>query len=169
MKPKFNETAVHYLEQANAQLGTCGNEACKFFISLAIENIKQQESPKYGEVINNLYEFFKDSGQSYTKLLEAAMDLQTDISRMSNDLQERRKEDDPSDLAMPFGVHEFFFLFNTLMWVLKPLAKDAERENDNFQEELERKRRQESEQQEEHEKQILEEAERIMAKKGGKA
>ena len=97
------------------------------------------------------------------------MDLQTDISRMSNDLQERRKEGDPSDLAMPFGVHEFFFLFNTLMWVLKPLAKDAERENDNFLEELERKKRMEGEQQEEHEKQILEEAERIMAKKGGKA
>jgi hypothetical protein len=53
--------------------------------------------------------------------------------------------------------------------VLKPLAKDAERENDNFMEELERKKRLESEQQEEREKQILEEAERIKAKKGGKA
>jgi len=66
-------------------------------------------------------------------------------------------------------VHEFFFLFNTLMWVLKPLAKDAERENDNFMEELERKRKQKQEQEEEREKQILEEAERIKAKKGGKA
>ena len=169
MKTNFNETAVHSLEQATAQLGPCGNEACKFFINLAIDNIKQQESPKYGEVINNLYEFFKDGGQSYTKVLEAAMELQTDISRMSNDLQERRKAGDPTDLAMPFGVHEFFFLFNTLMWVLKPLAKDAERENDNFMEELERKKRLESEQQEEHERQILEEAERIKAKKGGKA
>ena len=169
MKTNFNETAVHYLEQATAQLGPCGNEACKFFINLAIDNIKQQESPKYGEVINNLYEFFKDSGQSYTKVLEAAMELQTDISRMSNDLQERRQAGDPTDLAMPFGVHEFFFLFNTLMWVLKPLAKDAERENDNHMEELERKKRQESEQQEEHERQILEEADRIKAKKGGKA
>ena len=169
MKTNFNETAVHYLEQANAQLGPCGNEACKFFINLAIDNIKQQESPKYGEVINNLYEFFNDSGQSYTKVLEAAMELQTDISRMSNDLQERRKADDPTDLAMPFGVHEFFFLFNTLMWVLKPLAKDAERENDNFHEELERKRKHEQEQEEEHERQILEEAERIKAKKGVKA
>jgi hypothetical protein len=36
-------------------------------------------------------------------------------------------------------------------------------------EELERKKRLESEQQEEREKQILEEAERIKAKKGGKA
>ena len=169
MKEKFNETAVHYLEQANAQLGPCGNEACKFFINLAIDNIKQQELPKYGEVINNLYQFFKDSGQSYTKVLEAAMELQTDISRMSIDLRERLKEDDPYDLAMPFGVHEFFFLFNTLMWVLKPLAKDAERENDNFQEEFERKKRLESEKQEEHEKQILEEAERIKEKKGGNA
>ena len=97
------------------------------------------------------------------------MELQTDISRMSNDLRDHMKADDPSDLAMPFGVHEFFFLFNTLMWVLKPLAKDAERENDNFMEELERKKRLESEQQEEHERQILEEAERIKAKKGGKA
>ena len=158
MKTNFNETAVHYLEQATAQLGPCGNEACKFFINLAIDNIKQQESPKYGEVINNLYQFFKDSGQSYTKVLEAAMELQTDISRMSNDLQERRQAGDPTDLAMPFGVHEFFFLFNTLMWVLKPLAKDAER-----------KRKQEQEQEEEHERQILEEAERIKAKKGGKA
>ena len=169
MKTNFNETAVQYLEQATAQLGPCGNEACKFFINLAIDNIKQQESHKYGEVINNLYEFFNDSGQSYTKVLEAAMELQTDISRLSNDLRERMKAGDPSDLAMPFGVHEFFFLFNTLMWVLKPLAKDAERENDNFLEELERKKRMESEEQEEHEKQILEEAERIKAKKGGKA
>ena len=86
MKTNFNETAVRYLEQATAQLGPCGNEACKFFINLAIDNIKQQESPKYGEVINNLYQFFKDGGQSYTKVLEAAMELQTDISRMSNDL-----------------------------------------------------------------------------------
>ena len=44
MKTNFNETAVHYLEQATAQLGPCGNEACKFFINLAIDNIKQQES-----------------------------------------------------------------------------------------------------------------------------
>lgn len=168
MSNNFNETAVHYLEQANAQLGPCGNEACKFFINLAIENIKQQDSPKYGEVINNLYDFFKDSEQSYTKMLEAAMELSTEINRLSSELQERRKDGDPSDLAMPFGMHDFFFKFNTLMWVLKPLAKDAEREEDIRLEAWEKKRK-EQEAEEAREKEILAEAERIKAKKGGEA
>ena len=168
MSNNFNETAVQYLEQANAQLGPCGNEACKFFINLAIENIRQQDSPKYGEVINNLYDFFKDCDQTYTKMLEAAMELSTEINRLSSELQERRQDGDPFDLAMPFGMHDFFFKFNTLMWVLKPLAKDAEREEDIRQEEWEKKRR-EREAEEAREKEILAAAEKIRAKKGGEA
>jgi hypothetical protein len=64
---------------------------------------------------------------------------------MSNNLLRRKDNNDPDDIAGTDECTEFFFMFNTLMWVLKPLAKDAERSYDEHIKVYEEKMKKESE------------------------
>ena len=88
MKPK---EIIHLLSQASAQLGPCGNEACKFFIKLAQEALEQQDMPEYGTVINNLFEFF---------------DCKHDVLRVLSDvlLQQRSCGILLGDVGFPFFI-----------------------------------------------------------------
>lgn len=141
---KQNETIVQLLEQASAQLGPCGNEACKFFIKLAIENVEQWESPKYGEVIHNLYEFFCHD-TIYSDLLQEMNSAQTEVFRLARALIERRQEGDPVDLADTTDCTNFFTSLNTLIWILRPVARDAEHEHLEISDEIDRRRGEEAE------------------------
>lgn len=142
MKPK---EIIHLLSQASAQLGPCGNEACKFFIKLAQEALEQQDMPEYGAVINNLFEFF-DGNTTYTSLIEQMNSAQTEVSRMSQQLFRRREEDDPTDIAQAEDCTEFFTTMNMMLWILKPIGRDAERKyEDRCRTIAERKEREEAE------------------------
>lgn len=123
---KQNETIVRLLEQASAQLGPCGNEACKFFINLAIEHVQQWSTPKYSEVITDLYRFFDDE-TTYSKLIEQMNSAQTEVSRLSNALLRRKEESDPEDIAATDDCSDFFTTLNCMLWILKPIGRNAER------------------------------------------
>ena len=123
MKP--NEI-IHMLDQAAAQLGPCGNEACKFFIKIAKEALEQQDMPEYGTVINNLFEFF-DGNTTYSSLIEQMNSAQAEVSRISQQLFRRREENDPDDIAQAEDCTEFFTTMNMMLWILKPIGRDAER------------------------------------------
>ena len=117
---------IRVLEQANACLGACGNESAKFFISMVADDLRQQELPKYGDVINNLFQFFDDN-TTYSNLIEQMNAAQAEISRMSNQLFRRKEKDDPDDIACTEDFTEFFTTLNMMLWILKPIARDAER------------------------------------------
>ena len=86
--------------------------------------------PEYGTVITNLFEFFDDN-TTYTNLIEQMNSAQAEVSRISQLLFRRREENDPADIAQAEDCTEFFTTMNTMLWILKPIGRDAERTHED--------------------------------------
>lgn len=123
------DAALHELQCLEAGLNLDkASDQTRFFLGLLKERLMQKTNIRYHEVINQLCGFFDDSATTYTKLLEMMNDAQTEIGRIRNKaLTSAGKEDHPYDYDME-NVHEFFFQMGLLLYNLKPIAIDMERQ-----------------------------------------
>lgn len=145
MKHVVTDQLLWLIDQAQQQLESGAIQSAKHSLASVRYYVETTTRSEYEQVIKNLWDYFEDGGTTYTKVLEQANSSQNEITRMSNNLLRRRDNNDPDDIAGTDECTEFFFMVNTLMWVLKPLAKDAERSYDEHIKAYEDKMKKESE------------------------
>ena len=122
------DAALHELQCLEAGLNIDNaSEQTRFFLGLLKERLMQKTNIRYHEVINQLCQFFDDSGTTYTKLLETMNDARTEIGMIQDRaLRCAEKDTAPCNFEMEH-VNEFFFQMQMLLWDLKPIAIDMER------------------------------------------
>lgn len=124
------DAALHDLKCLEAGLNLDkASEQTRFFLKLLKERLEQKTSIRYHEVINQLCSYFDDADWTYTKILETMSEAQIEISRLRDMACEHadHKETVPMDFMLEH-VTEFFWKMHLLLWNLKPIAIDQERQ-----------------------------------------
>ena len=124
------DAALHDLKCLEAGLNLDkASEQTRFFLKLLKERLEQKTSIRYHKVINQLCSYFDDADWTYTKILETMSEAQIEISRLRDMACEHadHKETVPMDFMLEH-VTEFFWKMHLLLWNLKPIAIDQERQ-----------------------------------------
>ncbi len=127
---KSNETVdnvMFTLEQAQESVKAGELKQAEFFLATLHRTLERREEPRYQEVVTNLCRFFNDADFTYTKMIEMLAGAQSNVMRLMNEVMDRQGKDDPTDLAQVKEAQIFFFMMQMLLWDLKPIAMDMER------------------------------------------
>ena len=124
------DAALHELQCLEAGLNLDhASDQTRFFLGLLKERLMQKTNIRYHEVINQLCSFFDDADWTYTKCLEVMNEAQIEVSRLRDMACEHadHKESVPMDFMLE-NVTKFFWMMHLLLWNLKPIAIDQERQ-----------------------------------------
>ena len=124
------DAALHELQCLEAGLNLDNaSEQTRFFLGLLKERLMQKTNIRYHEVINQLCSYFDDADWTYTKCLEVMSEAQIEVSRLRDMACEHTSREDavPMDF-MTENVTKFFWMMHLLLWNLKPIAIDQERQ-----------------------------------------
>ena len=130
------------IAEAQKALEIDAPQQAKFYLDMASEVVKLHTEPKYNEVLHGLFRFFEDGDQTFTRMLDMASSAQNEVMRLSNYILEHLDENESACVAYTSDTQEFFEFFNNLMWVLRPLAMEAERSHEDLVRKHEEMRRQ---------------------------